>query len=81
MLTSTASLAALALAGDRSSLVEMVTWLDQETLLLLFSMMLLVSILAETRIFDFLAVFAFEVFNTSKISTIKRINIDLKFHF
>ncbi|XP_075988949.1 P protein-like isoform X2 [Anticarsia gemmatalis] len=61
VLVSTTSLAALALAGERPSLEELVSWLDVETLLLLFSMMLLVAIMAETGLFDFLAVFTFEV--------------------
>ncbi|KAM3955657.1 P protein-like [Aphomia sociella] len=57
----TMSLAALSLVGERPSLTEIISWLNAETLLLLFSMMLLVAIVAETGIFDFLAVFAFEV--------------------
>nr|XP_049707233.1 P protein isoform X1 [Helicoverpa armigera]XP_049707234.1 P protein isoform X1 [Helicoverpa armigera]XP_049707235.1 P protein isoform X1 [Helicoverpa armigera]XP_049707236.1 P protein isoform X1 [Helicoverpa armigera]XP_049707237.1 P protein isoform X1 [Helicoverpa armigera]XP_049707238.1 P protein isoform X1 [Helicoverpa armigera] len=61
VLVSTTSLAALALAGERPSLPELISWLDVETLLLLFSMMLLVAIMAETGLFDFLAVFTFEV--------------------
>ncbi|KPI96273.1 P protein [Papilio xuthus] len=61
ILVSTMSIAALALVGERPSLPEIVSWLDVETLLLLFSMMLLVAIMAETGIFDYLAVFAFEV--------------------
>ncbi|XP_047542619.1 P protein-like [Vanessa atalanta] len=58
---STCSLAALALVGERPTLTELVSWLDIETLLLLFSMMILVAIMAETGIFDYLAVFTFEV--------------------
>lgn len=58
---STTSIAILALAGERPSLEELVSWLDVETLLLLFSMMVLVAIMAETGLFDFLAVFTFEV--------------------
>ncbi|CAH4036314.1 unnamed protein product [Pieris brassicae] len=61
LLVSTTSLAALALVGERPSLPELISWLDVETLLLLFSMMILVAIMAETGIFDFLAVFTFEV--------------------
>ncbi|XP_014365385.2 P protein [Papilio machaon] len=61
ILVSTMSIAALALVGERPSLQEIISWLDEETLLLLFSMMLLVAIMAETGIFDYLAVFAFEV--------------------
>ncbi|CAH2056108.1 unnamed protein product, partial [Iphiclides podalirius] len=61
IVVSTTSLAVLALVGERPSLPEIVSWLDVETLLLLFSMMVLVAIMAETGIFDFLAVFTFEV--------------------
>ncbi|XP_063392474.1 P protein-like [Cydia fagiglandana] len=61
VLVSTMSLAALAMVGERPTVPEIVSWLDIETLLLLFSMMLLVAIMAETGVFDFLAVFTFEV--------------------
>lgn len=36
-------------------------WIDVETILLLFSMMILVGILTETGVFDHLAVYAFRV--------------------
>ncbi|XP_053622093.1 P protein-like isoform X2 [Plodia interpunctella] len=61
VMVSTTSVAVLAIVGERPSLPELVSWLDIETLLLLFSMMLLVAIMAETGMFDFLAVFTFEV--------------------
>ncbi|KAJ8707733.1 hypothetical protein PYW07_011410 [Mythimna separata] len=61
LLSSSLAVAVLALAGERPTLSELVSWLDVETLLLLFSMMLLVAILAETGLFDYLAVLAFEV--------------------
>ncbi|XP_053622077.1 P protein-like isoform X2 [Plodia interpunctella] len=61
LLSSTLGIAVLAVCGARPSLPELVSWLDVETLLLLFSMMLLVAIMAETGLFDYLAVMAFEV--------------------
>ncbi|XP_073965412.1 P protein-like [Choristoneura fumiferana] len=61
IVVSTLSLSVLALLGARPSLPELISWLDVETLLLLLSMMLLVAIMAETGMFDFLAVFTFEV--------------------
>ncbi|XP_026734675.1 P protein-like isoform X2 [Trichoplusia ni] len=61
LLASSLAVAVLALGGARPTLPELVSWLDVETLLLLFSMMLLVAILAETGLFDYLAVLAFEV--------------------
>lgn len=42
---------------------EIVEWMDIETLLLLFSMMILVAILTETGVFDRIAVTAFKVNN------------------
>ncbi|VVC96600.1 unnamed protein product [Leptidea sinapis] len=42
LIVSTTSIAALALVGERPTLPEIISWLDVETLLLLFSMMILV---------------------------------------
>ncbi|XP_075988851.1 P protein-like isoform X1 [Anticarsia gemmatalis] len=61
LLLSTTSLAALSLAGERPTLTELVTWVDVETLLLLFSMMLLVAIMTETGLFDYIAVLTFQL--------------------
>uniref|UniRef100_A0A2A4JVQ7 Citrate transporter-like domain-containing protein n=1 Tax=Heliothis virescens TaxID=7102 RepID=A0A2A4JVQ7_HELVI len=61
LLLSTASLAALAIAGERPSIPELISWLDVETLLLLFSMMVLVAFLAETGVFDYFAVLTFQL--------------------
>jgi len=41
---------------QRPSLEKVVTWLDVETLSLLFGMMVLVAILCETGFFDYVAV-------------------------
>jgi hypothetical protein len=40
---------------------DIILWIDAETLLLLFGMMILVAILAQTGLFDYLAVYAFKV--------------------
>ncbi|CAH0761893.1 unnamed protein product [Diatraea saccharalis] len=61
VIVSTAALGILSVVGERPSLPELVSWLDMETLLLLFSMMLLVAIMAETGMFDRLAVYTFEI--------------------
>lgn len=61
LLLSTASLAVLSIAGERPTLTELVTWVDVETLLLLFSMMVLVALMTETGIFDYIAVLTFQV--------------------
>lgn len=62
IITSTTALAVLALVGERPTMLEIISWMDAETLLLLFSMMLLVTLIAETGFFDYLARKAFEVF-------------------
>jgi Na+/H+ antiporter NhaD/arsenite permease-like protein len=46
---------------QRPTTAELISWIDVETLLLLFSMMMIVAILSETGIFDYLAVYAYEV--------------------
>uniref|UniRef100_A0A8D0HS73 OCA2 melanosomal transmembrane protein n=1 Tax=Sphenodon punctatus TaxID=8508 RepID=A0A8D0HS73_SPHPU len=61
MLGSLAALAALAVIGDRPSLVKVVEWIDYETLALLFGMMLLVAIFSETGFFDYCAVKAYRL--------------------
>ncbi|KAI2802671.1 protein kinase, partial [Blomia tropicalis] len=45
----------------RPSLEKVVSWLDVETLCLLFGMMVLVAILCETGFFDYVAVLAFKM--------------------
>ncbi|CAG9135094.1 unnamed protein product [Plutella xylostella] len=60
IITSTTALAVLALVGERPTMLEIISWMDTETLLLLFSMMLLVTLIAETGFFDYLARKAFE---------------------
>ncbi|XP_034387254.1 P protein [Cyclopterus lumpus] len=61
MLGSLAALAALAVIGDRPSLVTVVEWIDYETLALLFGMMVLVAIFSETGFFDYCAVKAYQL--------------------
>ncbi|XP_014242132.1 P protein-like isoform X2 [Cimex lectularius] len=63
VMASTMSIAALAAFDERPSKSELITWIDMETLLLLFSMMVLVAILSETGLFDYLAVFAYKIAN------------------
>ncbi|XP_074821766.1 P protein isoform X2 [Natator depressus] len=61
MLGSLAALAALAVVGERPSMVKVVEWIDYETLALLFGMMLLVAIFSETGFFDYCAVKAYRL--------------------
>lgn len=61
MIASTLSIALLAALNDRPTQDEIMGWIDVETILLLFSMMILVGILTETGVFDHLAVYAYRV--------------------
>lgn len=61
MFASTMAIAILAAMDERPTMSEIVSWIDVETLLLLFGMMILVAILSETGIFDFLAVYAYKI--------------------
>lgn len=61
VLASTGALAVLAARGDRPTMDVIMTWIDVETLLLLFSMMILVSFISQSGFFDYAAVFAYKV--------------------
>lgn len=61
ILISTLSIAILAALDDRPSMKDLMQWVDAETILLLFSMMIIVAILTETGVFDYLAVYTFKV--------------------
>lgn len=57
----TLAIGILAALNARPSISTIMSWLDVETLMLLFGMMILVSILSESGIFDYLAVLAYEL--------------------
>jgi P protein len=61
IIASTLSIALLAALNDRPTHHEIIGWIDVETILLLFSMMIIVGILTETGVFDHLAVYAYRV--------------------
>lgn len=61
IIASTLSVGILAALNSRPSMVTIMGWIDVETLLLLFGMMILVAILSETGVFDYLAVYAYKV--------------------
>ncbi|XP_058453934.1 P protein-like isoform X2 [Malaya genurostris] len=63
VIASTLAISILAALDDRPTMDDVVGWIDVETILLLFSMMILVAILAETGIFDFLAVYIYKITN------------------
>lgn len=55
------SIGTLAALDDRPTMADIIGWLDFETLLLIFSMMILVNILMDTGVFDYIAVCIFKV--------------------
>lgn len=61
MVASTMAIGVLAAMHERPTMAVVVSWIDVETLLLLFGMMILVAVLSETGAFDYLAVYAFKV--------------------
>lgn len=61
MIASTMGIGLLALMNERPTMEDVMSWIDTETLLLLFGMMILVAIFSETGIFDYLAVYAYKV--------------------
>ncbi|KAH8403154.1 hypothetical protein KR222_006200 [Zaprionus bogoriensis] len=63
MIASTLSVGILAALNSRPSMSTIMSWIDVETLLLLFGMMILVAILSETGVFDYLAVYAYKITN------------------
>ncbi len=46
---------------SRPTLAEVLTWVDVETLTLLFSMMVIVSVISETGLFNYMGFWAFKV--------------------
>ncbi|XP_016656534.1 P protein isoform X3 [Acyrthosiphon pisum] len=60
ILAATTSISILALLDERPTKDELSSWVDIETLLLLFCMMVIVGILSETGIFDYLAIVAYK---------------------
>lgn len=61
LLAAFVSIGTLAALQDRPTMDEMIKWIDYETLLLIFSMMILVAILIDTGIFDYISVYTFQV--------------------
>ncbi|EDW71254.1 P protein [Drosophila virilis] len=61
MICAVLSVTALAVFQDRPNMEEIKQWMDMELLTLVFCMMLLILILTETGVFDYLAVVCFEI--------------------
>lgn len=67
--------------NERPPMTLIMSWIDIETLLLLFGMMILVAILSETGIFDYLAVYAYKVSFKRKLLPPKKIANYLNYIF
>jgi len=61
MLGSFLTLGVLSVLGKQPPLEEIVGWIDFETVMLLFGMMIIVSILSETGVFEWAAVQAYKI--------------------
>lgn len=61
LLSATLGIGVLCMMQVRPSLKTIISWIDMETLILLFGMMIIISVLAETGVFDYLAVLAYRV--------------------
>lgn len=46
---------------DRPMMSDIITWIDFEALLLIFSMMVLVAILSDTGFFEYIAIYTYQV--------------------
>ncbi|KAH8311133.1 hypothetical protein KR044_004531, partial [Drosophila immigrans] len=61
LITASSSIGVLCMLGERPTLPEIVAWIDMDTLMLLFGMMVMMSILSETGLFDYMTVFAYQL--------------------
>lgn len=61
VMSSILTITILTLLNDRPTMADVVTYMDMEALMLLFSMMIVVAVLTETGVFDYLAYYSFKV--------------------
>uniref|UniRef100_A0A6P4E901 P protein n=1 Tax=Drosophila rhopaloa TaxID=1041015 RepID=A0A6P4E901_DRORH len=61
LLMATTGIAILTALGNRPTLQKIISWVDFETLMLLLGMMIMVAIMSETGIFDWMAVLAYRI--------------------
>lgn len=61
MFACTVSVAILAALNARPTMAEIISWIEVETLTLLFSMMILVTILSDTGVIDYMSVLAYKL--------------------
>ncbi|XP_034485924.1 P protein-like [Drosophila innubila] len=61
LMAATSAIGILCFLDERPSLSKIIGWMDMETLMLLFGMMVMVSIISDTGIFDYLSVIAYQL--------------------
>ncbi|XP_016997003.3 P protein [Drosophila takahashii] len=61
LLMATTGIAILTALGNRPTMQTIISWIDFETLMLLLGMMILVAIMSETGVFDWMAVLAYRI--------------------
>ncbi|KAH8358791.1 hypothetical protein KR093_002520, partial [Drosophila rubida] len=61
LIAATGGIGILCILDERPALMEIIRWIEVETMMLLFGMMVIVSIVSETGIFDRLTVFAYQL--------------------
>lgn len=61
LMMATTGIAILTALGNRPTLETIISWIDFETLILLLGMMILVAIMSETGVFDWMAVLAYRI--------------------
>ncbi|XP_064553557.1 P protein-like [Drosophila montana] len=61
LFVATASIGVLCIMGERPSMAVVISWIDMDTMMLLFGMMILVAIIAETGIFGYASVWAYRI--------------------
>lgn len=61
LLSATLGIGVLCMMNERPDLDTIISWIDMDTLMLLFGMMVIIAIMAETGIFDYLSVFSYRL--------------------
>lgn len=70
VMSSILTIAILTLQNDRPTMSDIVSYMDMEALLLLFSMTIVVAVLTETGVFDYLAYYSFKAGSRKNVSKI-----------
>lgn len=61
LLSATLGIGVLCMINERPDLETIISWIDMDTLMLLFGMMVIIAVMAETGIFDYLSVFSYRL--------------------